>query len=172
MPARLERPANSKPLANWKQSSCRSTRRFTSRIASPALPKQPLEFPHQFSQGAGPNVPCPPFESGREQSRRSCLGRRKTPTTDNSERGSSSAQPARYHVPVHLVRGDDQTGTRLLDFRALRRVQPNQKHVEPLDYHFHSSSSQRVAGASFKINWSSPRAAICRNASSQPARGG
>ena len=123
------------------------------------------------SPAAEPSAPCPPLESDREQSVHSCPRKHRRRATDNSACGRHWRYKDCADVAVHLIRGNDKAGTGLLNLHSLRRIKPDQKHVETLDYHSHSSSSQRVAGASFRISLSSPLAAICRNASSQPSRG-
>jgi hypothetical protein len=66
-------------------------------------------------------------------------------------RSSGSASPASssapYHhadVAIHLVGRDDQTTPAFLDFAADCRVEASQRHLEALDYHCHSSSSQEA----------------------------
>ncbi len=75
-------------------------------------------------------------------------------------------------VPIHFVRGNDETGASLSDFSAFGGIETNKMHLEAADYHCHASRSHReVEDPARSSRRSSPAWCMARKASSHPLRG-
>jgi len=75
-------------------------------------------------------------------------------------------------MPVHLIRGDYETGPCLFDFMSESGIKIDQADIEPADYHRHSSRSQSDSrSASLSSRASSPLRRIFLKDFSQSALG-